>query len=124
MDSDILDSIENGDLKLVTSKDGNIYAQLRNSNGKFGKRLPIKKNLKNQKEWKMKIKKEAIVMAYKIDKDKCVGCGACVDTCPMGCISIGDDGKAEIDASICISCGSCRAVCPVEAPDEEQENLL
>ena len=49
MDSDILDSIENGDLKLVTSKDGNIYAQLRNSNGKFGKRLPIKKNLKNQR---------------------------------------------------------------------------
>ena len=45
MDSDILDSIENGDLKLVTSKDGNIYAQLRNSNGKFGKRLPIKKEL-------------------------------------------------------------------------------
>ena len=45
MDSDILDSIENGDLKLVTSKDGNIYAQLRNSNGKFGERLPIKKEL-------------------------------------------------------------------------------
>ena len=45
MDFDILDSIENGDLKLVTSKDGNIYAQLRKSNGKFGKRLPIKKEL-------------------------------------------------------------------------------
>lgn len=45
MDDDILDSIEKGNLKLVTSKDGNIYAQLRNSNGKFGERLPIKREL-------------------------------------------------------------------------------
>ena len=53
-----------------------------------------------------------------VDKNKCIGCGACVDSCPMGCISIGDDGKAEIDETICISCGSCRATCPVEAPEE------
>lgn len=24
------------------------------------------------KEWKVKIKKEAIIMAYRIDKDKCI----------------------------------------------------
>ena len=58
-------------------------------------------------------------MAYKIDKEKCIGGGACIDTCPMGCIKFGEDDKAEIDETICISCGSCRAVCPVEAPDEE-----
>ena len=59
-------------------------------------------------------------MAFIIDKDKCIGCGACVDSCPMGCIKIGDDGKAEIDETICISCGSCRAVCPVEAPEDAE----
>lgn len=58
-------------------------------------------------------------MAYKINKEKCIGCGSCVGACPMGCISMGEDGKAEINSDICISCGSCAAVCPVEAPVEE-----
>lgn len=58
-------------------------------------------------------------MAYKIDKDTCVGCGACVGSCPVGAISIGDDGKAVINPEVCISCGTCAAVCPVGAPASE-----
>ena len=30
-------------------------------------------------------------MAATVDKDACVGCGACVDTCPCSCIEIKDD---------------------------------
>ena len=58
-------------------------------------------------------------MAYKINKDTCVGCGACIDSCPVGCIKMGEDGKAEINQDICISCGTCAAVCPVGAPEEK-----
>ena len=60
-------------------------------------------------------------MAYKIDKEKCIGCGACVDACPMGCIAIAEDGNAEINKDICISCGTCAAVCPVEAPCDNND---
>ena len=53
----------------------------------------------------------------RIDKEKCNGCGACADGCPVGAISEGD-GKYEINADECISCGACADTCPVGAPAE------
>jgi NAD-dependent dihydropyrimidine dehydrogenase PreA subunit len=51
-----------------------------------------------------------------INKDLCVGCGACVAGCPEGLFDIGDDGKAFVkDASKCKDCKECEQVCPVEA---------
>lgn len=57
-------------------------------------------------------------MAYKIDKEKCLGCGACASECPVEAISE-DDGKYVIDPEKCIECGACAGVCPVEAPEQE-----
>lgn len=54
-------------------------------------------------------------MAFAIDQDKCIACGACAGECPVECIKE-DDGKFVIDADACIECGSCAEVCPVEAP--------
>ncbi len=57
-------------------------------------------------------------MAYKIDVEKCLGCGACADECPVEAISE-EDGKYVIDADKCLDCGACAGVCPVEAPEAE-----
>jgi len=56
-------------------------------------------------------------MAYKISTDDCIGCGACVDECPVNAISE-EDGKYVINADECLDCGACAGVCPVGAPKE------
>ena len=54
-----------------------------------------------------------------VDKSKCVGCGMCVNSCPVEAISFGQDGCAFIDMKKCINCGTCKRVCPVEAINEK-----
>ncbi len=50
----------------------------------------------------------------KVNPDECVGCEACVDECPVECISMVDD-KAVIDQNECTECESCVDTCPSEA---------
>jgi NAD-dependent dihydropyrimidine dehydrogenase PreA subunit len=54
------------------------------------------------------------IMAVKINKEKCTGCGICVDICPVEAISMEDD-KAKIDTEKCVDCGQCVEQCPNEA---------
>ena len=49
-------------------------------------------------------------MAHTVSSE-CVACGACVDTCPVGAISLED--KAVVDASACVDCGACEGACPL-----------
>ncbi|WP_213693982.1 4Fe-4S binding protein [Aminiphilus sp.] len=49
-----------------------------------------------------------------VDKDVCVGCEACVGTCPVSAIAM-NDGKAQVEADSCVECGACVAACPVSA---------
>lgn len=48
-----------------------------------------------------------------IQKEICIGCGACVKDCPGGVLCM-KEGKAET-AGKCIQCGHCVAICPVGA---------
>ncbi len=51
----------------------------------------------------------------KIDRDKCIGCGVCVDVCPVDALSLDDDEKAVVDEGLCTSCGMCISPCPTDA---------
>ena len=58
-------------------------------------------------------------MAVKVDQETCIGCGACVGTCPVGTLDYIDEGQAACDSDTCISCLACVGTCPVEAISEE-----
>lgn len=48
-------------------------------------------------------------------KNSCNGCMACVDACPVKCISIVDsifEYNAIKDTDVCINCGKCERICP------------
>lgn len=50
-----------------------------------------------------------------IDKNKCVGCGTCLEKCPVEAIQGDDNNKAERKAEWCIGCGVCAHFCPENA---------
>lgn len=55
-----------------------------------------------------------------VDADKCVGCGECVDVCPVEVCEI-KDGKSEpVNAEECLGCESCVEVCETSAITVEE----
>jgi len=55
------------------------------------------------------------VATLKLDQDKCVGCGRCMEVCPHSVFSM-EGGKAKIqDLDACMECGGCQRNCPANA---------
>jgi len=55
----------------------------------------------------------------KVDKDKCLGCGSCMENCPVGALELDDKGGYDKHAQVypqnCMACHTCEIYCPVGA---------
>lgn len=49
-----------------------------------------------------------------VNKDRCVGCGKCAESCPPHIVEI-QNGKAVFNRKGCISCLCCQEMCPAHA---------
>ncbi len=58
-------------------------------------------------------------MPAKVNKEECVACGACVDVCPEGAITM--DDVAVIDVKKCLDCAACVDECPNSAISVEKK---
>jgi len=50
-----------------------------------------------------------------VNAEKCVGCGECVDICPVEVFELQDEKSVPVYAEECLGCESCIEVCEEEA---------
>lgn len=55
-----------------------------------------------------------------VDSEKCVGCGECVDVCPVEVYKLEDGKSTPENADECLGCESCVEVCESSAITVEE----
>ena len=64
-------------------------------------------------------------MEWNLNTDRCTGCCACADVCPVGAISMEVDSsgsrRPHLNSSLCISCSKCKKVCPQFSSSKSEE---
>jgi len=59
-------------------------------------------------------------LTFRVDKNKCNGCGICLKACDAESINI-NNKKATIDPKLCHQCSNCKIECPNYAINYENE---
>ncbi|MFZ5812831.1 MAG: mercury methylation ferredoxin HgcB [Thermodesulfobacteriota bacterium] len=52
------------------------------------------------------------VSTIALDRERCVGCGLCVQVCPRGVLAMDGGRAALVDRDGCLECGACVINCP------------
>jgi ferredoxin len=55
------------------------------------------------------------VVTLQLAKDKCIGCGRCVEVCPHAVFSMNETKAKLVDRNACMECGACTQNCPTAA---------
>ncbi|MGW8221193.1 MAG: ferredoxin [Syntrophobacteria bacterium] len=55
-----------------------------------------------------------------VDKDKCTGCGECVDVCPVDVYQLVEGRSEPVNEDECLGCESCIEACDFEAITVEE----
>ncbi|OEU47008.1 MAG: ferredoxin [Desulfobacterales bacterium C00003060] len=55
-----------------------------------------------------------------VDTAKCIGCGECVEVCPVEVFELEDEKAVAVNADECLGCESCVEVCEQEAITVEE----
>jgi len=53
--------------------------------------------------------------SFWIDNERCIGCGMCVDACPMKILAVQEAVCVMTDQEKCLECGTCMRECPEDA---------
>jgi electron transport complex protein RnfB len=59
-----------------------------------------------------------------VEEDMCSGCELCVDRCPVGAITMGEDDVAQVAHEKCLGCGVCEVVCGQGAMSLQKRDSL
>ncbi len=54
----------------------------------------------------------ANVSSLTLDKEKCTGCGRCLEVCPHAVFELKNRMAAILDRDACMECGACQKNCP------------
>lgn len=55
-----------------------------------------------------------------IDREKCTGCGICLDVCPHECLALDREKRCYLaKPKQCMECGACSLNCPAQAIADE-----